>query len=221
MLDEQEAVNQSAEQPAPVESAPAQTEAPETPSPQTGELVQSEKKVSDHVPYDKFKEVLDERNQLRTMVQQPQSYVAPAPAESMANTMPQLDPESYQAVKAVIHQELENDKATSFAQRHASELADPVLRGTLRSIIEQENAQNRYIDQEIALQQAQSLLNERSQPQVKEAKTEGFEEGSQLARAKEKAGAVGDTSKAAAPVNPDQLSAAEYAQYYNLPRYQG
>ncbi|MHB8483667.1 MAG: hypothetical protein ACYDBV_13215, partial [Nitrospiria bacterium] len=98
---------------------------------------------------------------------------------------------------------------------------DPVLRGTITAVIQEENKQGRYISQEDALARANSLLSEKVKPQVKQAESVGFNEGQDLARAKEKMGAIGDTTTAAPPMDEDKLSAAEYAKLHNLSRHQG
>ena len=134
---------------------------------------------------------------------------------------PQLEPDADTAVRIAARQEAaveyEQRKATDFASKHKEELSDPLLASRVQSLIREANTKNQYIDQEQALSQAKKELNEWVNPQVKQAKSEGFEEGKQITKEKGKLGVIGET-RPKEKVDPSKLSAKEYADYLNLPR---
>ena len=147
------------------------------------------------------------------------------PDEANAEEVPQLDPTVVPALdswlgnrfEGMYAQRRENEKAQDFESKHAVELKDRLLRATTKDIIQEANAKGERIDQEAALNQAKKELENRSKPQVTEAKEEGFKEGHELAKAKTQAGAVG-SSRDKGTIDPSKLSAKEFAEYYNLPR---
>ena len=222
-MEEQKAVETLAEQPVETESAPVEEqstepsiETPQTPADASIEPEQEEK-VSRTVPYERFKEINDKYKTLEEMVAPIiQAQNAQPQQSAMSNEIPQLDDDSTQAVRALINKEWENKKAEEFVRKHMDDLKDPVLTGTIQRVIAEANAKNEYIDQEDALAQAKKLLDERIKPQVQKAQTEGVEEGQEVARKKQQAGAIGDNSQGKTKVEPDKLSAKEFAEYYGL-----
>jgi len=213
----QEVVNEPVEPTTPAEPTTVETQAPDNQTTPAGESTEPDKKVSEVVPYDRFKAVNDRVKELEAQVaQSPQKSVA-TPAQ-FQTPVPSLDPEADTAVRQVFRQELEAARAYEFQTKHAAELADPVLRGTVQAIIQEANAQGQAIPQEEALAKAHTLLSERSQPLVDKAEKQALSEGQDLAQAKIKAGAIGDTTKATPPVDPESMSATEFATYLQLPR---
>ena len=149
-----------------------------------------------------------ENAELRRM----QERIAPPTPQEV----PQLDPDSAQAVDAYIEQKLTNKKAEEFVNRHRKEiLDDPILAGTTMRLVEQATARGESIDYEDAISQAKKMLDERVKPQVKEAKQTGVAEGTELARKKGELGAVGETGKQP-EVDESKLSSREYAKLHGL-----
>jgi len=145
--------------------------------------------------------------------------------EATAEDIPQLDPTVVPALDSWLSNRFEDmyarrreiDKAKEFEKTHADDLKDPFVRARTRDLIIEANAKGEYVDQTEALQKAKKELEQRYTPQVKEAKEKGFQEGHELAKAKTQAGAVGE-SKHREKIDPSKLSAAEFAEYYNIPR---
>ena len=145
--------------------------------------------------------------------------------QQTANTdIPGLDPEVVPALDKWYEdrrlrevQEEEIKKARALQERHADELKDPALSGIVLKLMSEARANQSYLDQEEALAQAKSLLDERVKSKVKEALTQGEATGAKIAQDRAKMGNVGETAPAQ-KINPDELSADEYAKYYNLPR---
>lgn len=216
-MEEQDAVkNTPAEQAVETESAPVEQKADDTS--QAPEVSEPQKKVSENVPYERFKEVNDRVKQLEDYVAKSQVQTTPDSSE-LENSMPELDPDSARAVDALVERKLEARKAADFARKHAEEFEkDKLLASRVASIIQENNSTGRFIDQEDALSQARKEIEARLAPQVQDAKSEGFSEGQQIAQEKQKLGAVGDTNKPSAKIDPNNLSATEYAKYYGIPR---
>ena len=145
--------------------------------------------------------------------------------EANAEEVPQLDPTVVPALDSWLANRFEDmygkrrevDKAKEFEKTYADDLKDPFVRARTRDLIIEANSKNEYIDQTDALKTAKKELEQRSNPQVKEAKEQGFQEGHELAKAKAQVGAVGE-SKAKGKTDLSKLTAAEFAEYYNLPR---
>jgi len=136
----------------------------------------------------------------------------------------QLDPEVvpaldswYQERRAREKQQEELEKARAFRERHADELKDPVLDGTVIRLMSESRANNVYLDQEEALAQAKKLLDERVKPRIKEAQSEGMRTGAEFAQKKAQMGTIGDTPSNQ-KVDTDDLTADEFAKHFNLPR---
>lgn len=119
-------------------------------------------------------------------------------------------------VDSRVERTLEVKRAEEFARKHADDLKDPLLRGAVLVEIQDANARGEIIDQEVALANAKRALDSRLAPKVDEAKKTSFDEGKNVARGKELAGAIGGTSTKAPEVDPESLSADEYAAYYGL-----
>lgn len=218
-MDEKDAVTQPAEQTVVTESAPVENQDANIQSEETEAPVESNQpdaKVSESVPYDRFHEVnskarlLEEENQwLRSQVTQP----------AQTTETPQLDPESEAGVRAVARQEWDEMQRQSFVNKHQAELnSNPILAGTVRELIARENAVGRIADRESILTQAKAMLEETMKPVVKKVQTEAFNEGQSKAVEKSQAGAVGSTSYKELEIDDKQLSSAELAKKYNVPR---
>ena len=159
-----------------------------------------------------------ENAEVRRMLGEMNSQV---PEMANAPEVPQLDPDSAAAVKAMLRQELQSEfetrKANEFARKHADELKDRLLRATVQDIMSEARANQVYKDQEEALAEAKSLLSERIKPIQKEAQIEGVKQGEDLAQKKGEMGAIGESGPRP-KVNPDDLSAEDYAKTLNIPR---
>lgn len=216
-MEGQDAVNTTPEQTDGTESAPVEQETADASQAPVDESNQP-KKVSESVPYERFKEVNGRLKELEDIVAKSQAPTNPSTSERLENNMPELDPDSARAVEAIVEQRIEAYRAAEFARKHADELKDPILYSRVAGIIRESNAKNQAIDQEEALSQAKKEIEARLAPQVKDAKSEGFTEGQEIAQQKQKLGAVGDVNKVSPKVDPSQLSAKEYAEYFGLPR---
>ena len=148
------------------------------------------------------------RQRRETPVQQP----AAAREES------QFDSDTVTGIKSILKAELEQDRASKFAHEHQEELADPILRGAVLLEIREANERGEYMRHEDALKKAKTALEQRLQPKVEAASKESFDEGKNLARRKEQAGAIGSVSGKATEVDPNTLNADDYAAYYGLER---
>lgn len=158
-------------------------------------------------------------HKLRTTRPVEPSRPAQQPAESPAI----FDPETEHGISRIVEARLarekalqEQERAEAFARKHADELSDPLLRGAVLVEIQEANARGEYLDQESALANAKAALERRLNPKVEAAKKESFDEGISVARRKEQAGAVGGTNTKTPEVDPETLSAEEYAAYYGL-----
>lgn len=113
----------------------------------------------------------------------------------------------------------ETQKVEKFFEGHREELvSDPVLRGTIQTLIKDANSQGQYLDHEDAYNQAKNLLNQRVKPMADQARTEGVEEGKELTKTKQQLGGVGPTNKSQPQPNEDDMSFDEYVKYHNIPR---
>lgn len=129
-----------------------------------------------------------------------------------------FDTDTVTGIKSIFEAELERKKVEDFARKYKDDLADPLLRGAVLVEIQEANARGEYLDQESALENAKRALETRLTPKVAAASKESFDEGKDISRRKEQAGAVGGTNAASPKVDPDSLSAAEYAEYMGLER---
>ena len=217
------------------ESAPVEqktTEAQQekaTPEPSADTTVEPEKEVSKTVPYERFKKVNDQfkkvNDELKELKEQQSSTVVEGhgsideqvqqPVEKASST---FEPETEKALDSFVEQKFEKRKEAEFVARHKEELKDPVLAGTTQRIIAEENAKGKVIDQEDALAKAKALIEDRLSKPVNTAKKEGVEEGQELAKQKQQAGAVGDTSTKSDVKSDAELSAKELEDKYNIPR---
>lgn len=182
----------------------------------------AEDKDEEMIPVSRYKELqskftrtAQENAELRKFYEQNQE------AET---AYPDLDPESAKAVLKLVREEqrkaatkAEVEKAKRFAEKHAEELQDPVLSGTVMRLISEAQASGNYLDQEDALSQAKQLLDARIKPQAEKAKKEGLVQGTDLAQKRAELGKVGDTPTSQ-KLDPNELTADEYAKYFNLPR---
>jgi len=196
------------------ESAPVEqtTDAPvEAPVVESND---TEEKISKVIPYDRFHEVNSKAKQL----EEENAYL-----KAMMERQPQVpgdspfDEDTAKALDAYVEQKLESKKAADFARRHADELTDPLLSGAVQRLIADANHKGQYVDHEEALNTAKKMLEERIKPQIEQAKNQGIEEGQEVAKKKEQAGAIGQPAKNE-PIDESRMSAAEMAKYYNIPR---
>ena len=168
----------------------------------------------------KLTQTLQEKAELERALQQAMSTPETGyPQTESVNTPPQLDPEVVPALDQYTvkkYAELRSaEKAVEFVNKHQDELKDPVLDGTVRRLIAEKRMNGQDFDQEDILAEAYKLLEARTKPQIKDAKTEGVAEGKEIAHKKEQAGAVGETG-AREKVDESKLSSKEYAEYHGL-----
>jgi hypothetical protein len=219
MENETEAVEKGAEITAPVESAPTEQKTDdaqprdENPTEQpAGATTEPENKVSDTVPYGRFKEVNEELKQLREQMKTAAQPAENAPAGS--NDELPFDEATSRALDTFISRKYpvlrDAEEAQKFVKQHADDLKDPIVNARTIDLIK------KGVDREQALKQAQKELDERLTPIRKEALSEGVQEGQDLARKKEQMGAVG--SPATNKVDLSKLSAEEYAKHLGLSR---
>ena len=177
-------------------------------------------KVSKTVPYDRFKEVNDEVKSLKEMVAA--MYQKP---QEPAQATPELDPDAQAAVDYRIslkaNEIIAQQRVAEFQAKHATELKkDPILQATVEAEMRKQNAQGQPILPEKAFEDAKALIETRLKVKQDEAKTEGIKEGQDIAKTKQQLSAVGETGKTVDKPD-DQLSAAELAQKYGIPRSAG
>lgn len=221
MSDEQEAVTQ-VEETTETESAPVETN---TVEPQETPVVESndtEDKDSKTVPYERFKEVNDKLKDLEDKVaplfnQPAQPQYQPTPEE-----IPELDPDAARAVDYRVDQKarqiVEANETAKFNAKHGKDFEkDPLLQAAYMVEVNKIMSSGQYVDREAALESAKEALEARLKPAQVAAKQEGVKEGQDIAKTKQQLGAVGETGKV--PDRTDeQLSAAELAAKYNIPR---
>jgi len=219
----QDAVTQPAEQTAPAESAPAEKKDTDSQPTEKSEgqpadaSIEPEKKVSESVPYDRFSEVNAEKQRLAEENAYLKSQMAPAPA--VGADIPDLDPDSARAVDFRVRAAITQDRTNQFISKHGEELTkDPILAGTVGQLINREAGAGKSVDHESLLQEAKKMLEERIKPVVTEAKKEAFAEGTNIAKQKEQLGEMGSSNYREPEVDDKDLSAAELAKKYNIPR---
>lgn len=168
----------------------------------------------------KFTKTAQEKAEIERFLQNSQQ----APEEANYDPNHGLDPESAAAVKALFLQEqsrlaeqAEIRKAREFEEKHADELSDKVLSGTVLRLMQEARQNQTYLDQETALAQAKELLDSRIKPQVKEAQIQAEKVGSNIAQKKAELGRIGETPSNQ-KMNPEDLSSDEFAKYLNIPR---
>lgn len=201
-------------------AAPETAATPPDGSEDKGELLLGKFKSQDDL-VKSYKEMESEYTKARQALKEREAAgnVPAAPAtDTMTNAGEELfDPETEKSLKTWYAKQREQEKTQEFIQKHSEELADPLLSGAVTHLIREANRRGEYLPQEKALEDAKKMLDERTKPKVEEAKAAAFSDGQEIARKKEQAGAVGE-GKANQTVDPDTLSAAEYAEYHGLSR---
>jgi hypothetical protein len=213
-------VNQEAETTATVEASTTEEQTVETPSAEAEQsadtIVQPESETKT-IPYERFKEVNDRLKQMESYISAQNTAASQPQQPSYGNDGP-FDPETTQALRETIRREREAEKEAEFVRKHRQDLEDPILAGTVQRLIADANAKGMYIDQEDALSRARQMIEERIKPQISQAKREGEIEGSDVARQKQQAAAVGDTSAKAPAKSDSELTAEEFAAKNGLKR---
>lgn len=202
-------------------TAPETAVIPPDDSQDKGELLLGKFKSQDDL-VKSYKEMESEYTKARQQLKEREAAagnvpVAPA-TEAMTNAGEELfDPETEKSLQTWYSKQREAEKTREFIQKHSEELADPLLSGAVTHLIREANKKGQYMNQEDALSEAKKMLDERTKPKVEEAKTAAFADGQEIARKKEQAGAVGE-GKPNKEVDPDTLSAAEFAEYHGISR---
>jgi len=158
------------------------------------------------------KELESKFTKSRQPEQRPTTEQVPARKATQANP---FDNETTQGVENLVAKGIENAKAREFEQKNVKDLKDPMIYGTTARLIQEAGQRGEYLGQEDALSQAKEMLSERIKPATKEATAKGVAEGKEIAKKKEQAQAIGQTGKHA-DVNPDDLSAEEFAKHHGL-----
>lgn len=212
-----EAVETPAEVTAPTESAPVETKTDDAQTAPAETPVESdlpEKKVSETVPYERFKEVNDELKELKQQQTATQTVAQTADYAPAVATDNPFDEATTQGVMSLADQRAEaiyeNKEAEKWVKLHADDLKDRAVDSLTRDLIRQ------GLDRDTALAEAKKELDGRTSITRKEALTEGVKEGQELANKKEQMGAVG--SSGTIKIDPKDLSSAEYAKALNIPR---
>lgn len=198
----------------------APVSAPETPTgapSDTGETLLAGKYKSVQDLENSYKELERKFHETRRSQAESVEHVPP-PGYLPANDVPELDPEADAAVTHKYRQLREEEKAAEFVRKHADDLKNPIVRSLTKEIIAEHRQRGEYIDQEAALAQAKQTVAEQLKPQMQEAEDQAFQNGQALARTKQLHGAVGETNRVNPKVDPDTMSAEDFARYYNLPR---
>jgi hypothetical protein len=223
MENEQGAVNETVEQTTPTESAPVEKETVNTQQEPVSAITEPEKKVSETVPYDRFKEVNSKLNDPDFIAQkamelgliQTQNPADYAPAE-MANEM--FDQDTVAGIRQLVAQERENERAQEFLEKHGSELRENrLLASMVKDIIRENNGAGKRIDQFKALELAKNEIERLTAPKVVEAKAQGEQEGREVANKKEMLGAVGQPASKQ-ELDTNKMSSKEMAAYYGIKR---
>lgn len=216
---EQEAVQTPAEETAPIESAPVEIETTDAQSTPVEESSQPENKVSESVPYERFKEVnsklsdpefIAKKAMEMGLMGQPAEYT---PVETTGEDY--FDETTTNGVMALakqaVREELIAEQTKQWIKAHADDLRDRAVDALTKDLIRQ------GVDRDEALSEAKKELEGRKTSVRKEALTEGVQEGQQLANKKAQMGAIG-TSGSSDKVDLSTLSAEEYAKYMGLQR---
>lgn len=228
-MTEQEVVNEVAEPTVQADSTPAEDVAEATPVEEpteqpaktqetpVDESVDTEKKVSEAVPYERFSEKaqeakeLKERNAYLEAMQQEKTVQPPT-------DVPRLDEQSELAVEQIINSRLEQRVDDDFKRAHKDDLSDRLVETAYEAVIREKMAKKvPYIDREESLKEAKKLIDSRLKKEVTQAKDEGIEEGNKIAEQKAQNAPVGVSGKNP-EVDATQLSAADYAAKMNIPR---
>ena len=127
-----------------------------------------------------------------------------------------FDEETTRGVSNIVERALLNKEAQDFERKNSKVLEDPILHGTVARLMQQARESGNYLNQEVALSQAQSMLDERLKPATKEAAAKGVAEGKEIAKKKEQAQPVGQTGKHQ-EVDPAKMSSEDFAKHMNIP----
>jgi len=176
-------------------------------------------KVDKDVFLDRLNKEIEKRKTLEAKIEALSQRSAPQ------EDVPELDPDAAKAVEHLFNQKIEaklaEQKVSEFRSKHGAKLAkDEVLSIAVEREMRKQSQEGHIIDPEKALQDAEALLNERFKPAQEQAKAEGVKEGQDVAKLKQQLNAVGNTAKVE-DKDESQLSAAELAQKYNIPRNPG
>lgn len=166
--------------------------------------------------YEEAQRKITEISQSRP-AQENQPVIPPFPQIPLIPAQP-FDESTQGSLDAWYAAKREQEKISDFTTKHAEELKDPVLDGTVRRLLAEARDNRTYLDQEDALAQAKDLLDKRLNGQVKEASKDALAEGQELARRKAQAGAVGETTIKAPVKDESQMSAKEWAEANGISR---
>jgi len=219
-MSEQEAVEQ-VEATTETESAPVEQNTDTTTeevTPESADTIVEPEVNNQGVPYDRFSEVNSKAKRLQAENDQLRRDMA-----ETQEPIQDLDPDAAKAVRKEIQAEANEREYNKFRTKNGIELnKDPLLEAAYnveinREVQTQNDAGTRnYIDREEMLERARTTLSERIGTAKVEAKKEGVTQGQDIARTKQQLGAVGETGKQA-KVDPEDLSAADYAKAMGIP----
>jgi hypothetical protein len=202
----------------PVEEVATATEQPADTQETPVESIDTEKKVSESVPYERFVEVNEklkaerERSAYLEAMQQDKAQ-AQAPID-----VPDLDEASALAVDRIVNRRLEERISADFERKHKEDLSDRLVKTAYESVVrEKMDKKAPYIDREESLREAKELIDSRLKKETIQAKDEGVEEGQKIAEQKQQSVAVGEAG-VIPKTDPEELSAVEFAKINNIPR---
>jgi len=200
---------QTTNDPESVEEIPAESPVEEPASAET-----ESQDDSKSVPYDRFREVNESKKALEERNRQLEAHLA---QQNPLTPPPELDAEAAAAVQTLAQGVYERQENTRFESKHAKTFAqDKLLRAAYMTEVQEDMQKGVYVDREEALTRAKAGLEARGIKLADKAKEEGIKEGQDIAKTKQKLGAVGEAGKVP-DVSDDQLSAAELAKKYNIP----
>jgi len=200
----------------PVEAAEAPAEAEQT-TESTEETPASESTEPEQVSKDVFLARLNKETEKRKVLEEKLAALESAQAPVTPQDIPELDPDAAIAVRNLIEKQLADQKVLEFRAKHGAKLdKDEMLSIAVEREMRKQSKEGLIIDPEKALQDAETLLNERMKPAQEQAKAEGVKEGQDVAKLKQQLGAVGNTAKVEEK-DDASLSSAEYAKKYNIP----
>jgi hypothetical protein len=209
-MDEKEAVETPAEETAETESAPVEEKTADAPKESADTTVEPENKVSDSVPYSRFKEVNDELRRLKEAQPVVDDFVPTQ--ETSDNPFDEATTTGVVTLaEKVAERAYEKKEAQRWVNQHADELKDRAVDALTRDLIRQ------GFDRDTALSEAQKELGDRVNSTRKEALTEGVKEGQELARSKDQMGAIGTTGSSS-KIDPNTLPSDEFAKFHGLQR---
>jgi len=213
---DQETVENPVEQTIETESVPVEQETTEIDVEAPASETTSTSKVSETVPYDRFREVNEEKARAIAEAQELRELIAASKVEP--EEVADLDQASRNAVRKEALGLLAEQKMSEFLGKNRANLdKSPLLDAAFRREMALQQAQGKMINPETAYENAERIVNDEISARASIARTEGLEEGKDVAKTKQQLGAVGETGKQP-EFDLNSLSSTEMEKHLNLPR---